>query len=110
VSAAGDKQSWTTGEETTMAAVKASEQRTIDRAKRTPSEQRDLLDTLLAADIPFDRAVSLIADERMQTGRGVRAEYADLFRTGWAPRHPEGSEARLQLEAVANALDPEAEL
>jgi hypothetical protein len=83
-----------------------SAQRTIQRAKQVPPDERDLLETLLAADIPFERAISLVADEGARGARSAMAQYAGIIREHWVPKHPEGSEVRRQFEALADLLDP----
>lgn len=93
---------------TRNAVLESSEHRTVERAKRIPPEERDLLETLLAADVPFDRAIGLVADEGAQAARGALAQYTDILRTQWVPTHPEGSEVRSRLEAFADLLDPTA--
>jgi len=81
-------------------------QRTVQKAKQVPPDERDLLETLLAADVPFERAVSLVADEGARGARSAMAQYAAIVRGSWASKHPEGSEVRLQFDALADLLDP----
>lgn len=81
-------------------------QRTVQRAKQVPPDERDLLETLLAADVPFERAISLVADEGARGARSTMAQYAEIVREHWAPKHPEGSEVRRQFDALADLLDP----
>lgn len=87
-------------------ALKRSEQRTIARAKEKTPEERDLLETLLAADIPMGRAVSLIIDETSQAIRGETAQLAWLIRESRMIQFPEGSEVRRRLGMIADMLDP----
>jgi hypothetical protein len=81
----------------------------IQLAKETPEAERDALKTLLALDVPFERAVSLVTDETSRAIRGTLAQYAWLIRDSRMPQLPEGSEARRRLGMVADMLDPSAE-
>ena len=78
----------------------------MERAKAKPPSERDLMETLLAADVPLKRAASLIADETARAIKGELAQYAWLIRDGRMKQFPEGSEVRRRLGMIADMLDP----
>lgn len=83
--------------------------RAVEHAKSQTPEERSLRDTLLAADVPFDRVISLIARESMRTGRAVSAEHAWFIREHRMNQFPEGSAVHRRLGMIADMLDPSIE-
>jgi hypothetical protein len=88
------------------AILRGVERRETERAKAKAPAERDLMETLLAADVPFERAVSLIADSNRQAALGTQAEFADLIRENRMPQFPKDSEVYRRLGMIADMLDP----
>lgn len=55
-------------------------QRTAQRAQQVPPDERNLLETLLAADAPFERAISLVATEGERAAESALAQSAEMVR------------------------------
>jgi hypothetical protein len=81
----------------------------VERAKRKDPAERDLLQTLIAADVPVERALDLVGEETGQAIRGTLAQYAWLIRDNRMAQLPEGSEERRRLGMIADMLDPSAQ-
>lgn len=80
--------------------------RAVEGARAQPPGERDLRDTLLAAGVPFERVISLLADESMRIGRTVSAEHAWFIRENRMNQFPEGTAVHRRLGMIADMLDP----
>lgn len=78
----------------------------VESAKAKRPEDRDLLQTLLAADVPMERALDLVIGETGDAVRSVMTQYAHLIRNHRMTQFPEGSEVRRRLGMIADMLDP----
>lgn len=81
----------------------------VKAAKRRTPEERDLLQTLLALDVPVQRALDLVVDETGQAVTGTLAQYSWLVRETRMTQFPEGSEVHRRLGMIADMLDPSVE-
>lgn len=78
----------------------------VEFAKEKAPEDRGLLDTLLALDVPMDRALDLVVGETSRAANGSLAQMAWLIRESRMTQFPEGSEVRRRLGMIADMLDP----
>lgn len=81
----------------------------VEHAKEKAPEERDLLQTLVALDVPVDQALTLVTDETSQAIKSTLASYAFLIRESRMSQFPEGSEVHRRLGMIADMLDPSGE-
>lgn len=78
----------------------------VEFAKEKKPEERGLLQTLLALDVPVERALDLVIGETTRAVNGTLAQLAWLIRENRMNQFPEDSEVHRRLGMVADMLDP----